>query len=80
MGLAIRRRDYCCNMVRTLQEALDDPHFVDRGLFSAAVRDANGAEMRALPLPLAPVFRPEPGTTSDVPRLGEHNAAIFGDG
>jgi alpha-methylacyl-CoA racemase len=71
--------DCCCNVVRTLEEAMDDPHFIGRSLFSARVQGADGAEMGALPLPLAPVFRSTFETASHVPLLGEHNYKVLGD-
>jgi alpha-methylacyl-CoA racemase len=69
--------DCCCNIVRTLEEAMNDPHFISRGLFGARVKDAGGAEMGALPLPLALVFRDSSKTSSHVPSLGEHNRKVF---
>jgi crotonobetainyl-CoA:carnitine CoA-transferase CaiB-like acyl-CoA transferase len=71
--------DCCCNIVRTLEEAMDDPHFIGRGLFSARVQRADGAEMGALPLPLAPVFRSTSEKASRVPSLGEHNSKVLGE-
>jgi len=68
----------CCNIVRRLDEALADPHFVARNLFQAKVREQGGQQMWALPLPLADAFCPRERPTSDVPSLGQHNAKIFG--
>ena len=47
----------CVTVVATLEEALADPHFAGRGLFSRRVALAGGAEIPALPLPLAEGFR-----------------------
>lgn len=69
--------DCCCNIVRTLEEAMNDPHFIGRGLFGTRVHGAGGVEMAALPLPLAPVFRDSGKTSSHVPSLGEHNLRVF---
>jgi len=70
--------DCCCNVVRTIDEALRDPHFRARGLFRANVQGGDGREMAALPLPLSDAFRPADGAVSRVPSLGEHNAAALG--
>lgn len=73
-----RTSDCCCVIVRTIEEALNDPHFKSRGLFESRVRNAAGAETMALPLPLVEAFRPPPGTVSEAPSLGEGNARHFG--
>ncbi len=49
--------DCCVSIVRTLEEALRDPHFVGRGLFAHSIRGASGQTMPALPVPIAPCFR-----------------------
>jgi crotonobetainyl-CoA:carnitine CoA-transferase CaiB-like acyl-CoA transferase len=68
--------DCCCSIVQTVQEALDDPHFIERGLFARQLKNEDGATMIALPVPIATAFRP--GTVSAVaPRLGEHNAELL---
>ncbi|HMB75444.1 MAG TPA: CaiB/BaiF CoA-transferase family protein [Kiloniellaceae bacterium] len=46
--------DCCCRVVRSLAEALEDPHFRGRGLFDGVIVNGEGAEMVALPLPLDP--------------------------
>ena len=48
--------DCCVTVVSTLEEALRDPHFVERGLFAHRA-DVGGMEMTALPLPVDPQFR-----------------------
>lgn len=50
-------RDCCCTVVRTLQEALADPHLTARGLFDAQAEEPGGRRLVSTPLPLAPVFR-----------------------
>lgn len=53
---AFAGRDLCCNVVATLEEALANPHFRDRGLLAAKV--ASGSDQGcALPLPVAPTLR-----------------------
>lgn len=53
--------DCCTTIVVSLEEALRDPHFVERGLFAYQLEAHGGAVMPALPLPIAPVFRETPG-------------------
>ncbi len=48
--------DCCVTIVTPLEEALRDPHFVERGLLAHEVR-AGGRTLPALPVPIAPVFR-----------------------
>jgi crotonobetainyl-CoA:carnitine CoA-transferase CaiB-like acyl-CoA transferase len=48
--------DVCCSFVRGLDDAVQDPHVVERGLFDATVTDGD-QEIPALPVPLAPVWR-----------------------
>lgn len=73
-----RTSDCCCAIVRTVEEALNDPHFKSRGLFEGRVKNVAGDEAQALPLPLVDGFRPAPGTVSEVPSLGGSNAKYFG--
>jgi crotonobetainyl-CoA:carnitine CoA-transferase CaiB-like acyl-CoA transferase len=51
--------DCCATIVKSLDEALDDPHFVARGLFAHRVT-LQTKEIPALPLPIAPQFRAKP--------------------
>lgn len=62
--------DCCATIVASLEEASRDPHFVARGLFAHVVAGPSGATMPALPVPIAPEFRPPPGETKSVPALG----------
>jgi alpha-methylacyl-CoA racemase len=68
------RADCCCSVVATAAEGATDPHFAARGLFArrAGTTEAN---MAALPVPIAPIFR-APATDDPVPApaLGEANA------
>jgi alpha-methylacyl-CoA racemase len=64
----LAQADCCATIVATLEEALADRHFVERGLFSAHVVSADGSKtLPALPVPIAPVFR-DPAARS-YPRL-----------
>jgi crotonobetainyl-CoA:carnitine CoA-transferase CaiB-like acyl-CoA transferase len=49
--------DCCVTVVRTLEQALVDPHFVGRGLFAHQVDVPGGPPIPALPVPIAPHFR-----------------------
>ena len=53
--------DCCATIVMSLQEAMRDSHFVERGLFAHSIDSAAGASIPALPLPIAPEFRATPG-------------------
>lgn len=53
--------DCCVTIVAPLEEAMRDPHFVDRGLFAHRVATASGKTIPALPVPIAPEFREKPG-------------------
>jgi crotonobetainyl-CoA:carnitine CoA-transferase CaiB-like acyl-CoA transferase len=61
--------DCCATIVSSLEEALQDPHFVARGLFAYSVAGASGAIMPALPIPVCPLFREAPGTIKRSPEL-----------
>jgi crotonobetainyl-CoA:carnitine CoA-transferase CaiB-like acyl-CoA transferase len=54
--------DCCTTIVTPLEEAMHDPHFVERGLFAHKVATASGKSFSALPLPIAQAFRETPGT------------------
>src|SRR5882672_367330 len=53
--------DCCTTVLVPLEQALRDPHFVERGLFDFKVESAAGKSIPALPLPIAPEFRDKPG-------------------
>ena len=55
------KADCCVTIVKPLEEAIRDPHFVERGLFAHEIETAAGRTMPALPLPIAPQFRDRPG-------------------
>src|SRR6185312_6443182 len=56
----LAKADCCATIVAPLEEALRDPHFVERGLFAHEVAVGQG-ELPALPVPIAPVFRGKAG-------------------
>jgi crotonobetainyl-CoA:carnitine CoA-transferase CaiB-like acyl-CoA transferase len=49
--------DCCATIVASLEEAMRDPHFVERGLFAHQVTGSTGTVIAALPVPIAPAFR-----------------------
>ncbi|SDE55056.1 CaiB/BaiF CoA transferase family protein [Belnapia rosea] len=73
---AIAGRDCCCSIVATVEEAMNDPHFAARGLFGHRLANAEGQQMPALPVPLAPALRCPPGIRP-APALGADNAAVL---
>jgi crotonobetainyl-CoA:carnitine CoA-transferase CaiB-like acyl-CoA transferase len=60
-------QDVCCSLVRTVQEALEDPHFKTRGLFDRALT-LDDERMPALPSPIAPALR-DPAPVVSPPKL-----------
>jgi alpha-methylacyl-CoA racemase len=48
--------DCCATIVASLEEAVADPHFIERGLFAEKLA-VGGKTMPALPVPIAPAFR-----------------------
>ncbi|MDA0224798.1 MAG: CaiB/BaiF CoA-transferase family protein [Proteobacteria bacterium] len=66
-----RGRDIAFAPVKTLPEALDDPHFAARGM---VLKDARGWDHLGLPIR----FANEPGRVKfDAPAHGEHSSAIL---
>jgi crotonobetainyl-CoA:carnitine CoA-transferase CaiB-like acyl-CoA transferase len=53
--------DCCATIVVPLEDAMHDPHYVQRGLFAHQVATASGKTIAALPVPIAPQFRDAPG-------------------
>ncbi|MCC5858191.1 MAG: CoA transferase [Ectothiorhodospiraceae bacterium] len=68
--------DVCCSIVATLQEALANPHFQSRRLFDRQLESDDGKQIDALPVPLAPVFRAQTGTSASYPPLGRDNDLV----
>ena len=61
------KADCCVTIVRSLEEALRDPHFIGRGLFAHRVRGGQGTFLTALPVPIDPQFRDAPEREKDAP-------------
>jgi len=66
--------DVCCAIAASLEEAVQDEHFVARGLFAREVAAA-GKTIAALPVPVAENFRAAE-KASAYPGLGEANALL----
>jgi alpha-methylacyl-CoA racemase len=49
----LESEDVCCNVVRTLEEAIADLHFNERGIFRGRIRQGK-LELPALPIPVVP--------------------------
>ncbi|WP_321965045.1 CaiB/BaiF CoA-transferase family protein [Paraburkholderia sp. J7] len=67
-------QDVCCSIVATLEEAVNDPHIVARGLFGRTVGSQDG-RLPALPVPVAPVFQSNV-RHRQAPRLGAENELL----
>ncbi|MBI3041416.1 MAG: CoA transferase [Betaproteobacteria bacterium] len=68
------RRDVCCSVMASIEEALRDAHFAARGVFARKLV-AGGETITALPVPVAEIFRPR-GTEAGYPALGEANSLM----
>lgn len=64
-------KDLCCNIVRTIEEALADPQFQTRGMFRHRVR-ADREALPAVSVPISEEFRSSE-TDRRYPGLGEAN-------
>ncbi len=67
-------RDVCCNVVRSLHEAMADPQFAARSVFQRNVV-SNGVALPAVSVPLDSAFR-DRATELPYPRLGESNTVL----
>ncbi|KPF71904.1 hypothetical protein IP69_05090 [Bosea sp. AAP35] len=71
-------RDCCCTVVRTLEEAVADPHLTARGLFDAQAQEPGGRRLVSTPLPLAPVFREQGAGLREVAASGADTEEWWG--
>jgi crotonobetainyl-CoA:carnitine CoA-transferase CaiB-like acyl-CoA transferase len=69
--------DCCATIVATLEEAINDPHVVARGLFANEVTVASGKKIPALPVPVASAFRAPEGDIKKAPKLDADSDGIF---
>jgi len=70
-------RDVCCNLVKTLQEALADPQFAARGVLGRSVISEDYDALPAVSVPVAEHLR-DPRTDLKYPRLGEGQDLLKG--
>ncbi|MBI3433762.1 MAG: CoA transferase [Proteobacteria bacterium] len=66
--------DCCATIVASIEEAVRDPHFAERGLWDHYIAGAQGARMPALPVPVAHNFREPAGTAKAAPALDDASA------
>jgi alpha-methylacyl-CoA racemase len=66
------KADCCVTIVSSIEEALSDRHFIERGLFGRHIAMPDGSTLPAVPVPVAPQFRTEE-TTRTFPGLPEKN-------
>lgn len=64
-------KDVCCCVVKSIEEAARDPHFVPRGLFARKL-NIGGQSVPALHTPVSPEFRDRAGE-QNFPTLGAAN-------
>jgi len=67
-------KDVCTVVVKTLREAVENPHFIERGLFARSIGQ-DGHRIPALPTPIAAALRTPDSAPGQFPRLGEHNGS-----
>ena len=65
-------RDVCCNVVKSVEEAMQDPQFQARGLFRRSVISPDYDGLPAVSVPIDEGLR-DPRTELKYPRLGEGN-------
>lgn len=68
--------DVCVVVVRSLQEAVENPHFVERGLFQRIVQQG-ALRIPALPTPIAAAFLAAGGEDGSYPKLGADNDDVL---
>jgi crotonobetainyl-CoA:carnitine CoA-transferase CaiB-like acyl-CoA transferase len=74
---ALGGKDVCCNLVATVEEAMQDPHFRARGLFERRLA-LDGRTMPALPVPIDEAVRGD-AVEAGYCRLGDANR-LLGEG
>lgn len=68
-------KEVCTRLVADLEDAIADPHFVERGLFSQTLEGGEASSIPALPVPICSVFRQTKAAAA--PELGQSNAAFI---
>ena len=70
------KRDACAVVANTLEEAVQDDHYLERGLFDQKIQNESGSLVNALPLPIVPELQSSRSSPKKVPSLGEHNKIL----
>ena len=73
----LRKADCCCTIVKTVQEAMQDEQFRQRGLFDAKLVNNAGDSMPATPMPIVPALRAHGDDSVGAPALGAHNKDLL---
>jgi alpha-methylacyl-CoA racemase len=68
--------DCCCTIVHSVRQAMDDAHFLSRGVFDRLLSREDHQRITGLPTPIARGFAANPSGEVPAPRLGEHNAEL----
>ncbi len=76
-GRLVREHRVPAGVVRNLEEVMNDPHMHERGM----LRHVDHRDMGRVVLPNSPLRFPDLGQVElePYPRLGEHNAEVYGD-
>ena len=75
----LRAADCCCSIMRSVRDAMADPHFAARGIFANRLANAEGEEIAALPTPIAEPARARKPAVGRAPALGEHTRELLGE-
>ena len=67
--------DACVSVVKSLQDAVQSPHFRARGVFSGNISSGIGTGIPALPLPISPSLMAQ--GDRGYPGLGEANVELL---
>lgn len=67
----------CVCLVKTVQEAMCDPHYHLRGVFEHTLENEYGDTLPAVPIPISPNFRANPSEHRSAPALGGHNDILL---
>ena len=73
----LRKADCCCTIVKTVQEAMRDENFTQRGLFDAQLVNGKGDTIPATPVPIVPAMRAHGNDALGAPSLGSHNEDLL---
>lgn len=69
-------RDACAVVANTLEEAVQDNHYLERGLFDQKILNESGNLLNGLPLPIVPGLQSTSSSPKKVPALGEHSQIL----